>query len=166
MNAHTHMPASLAQASAALKPLFSGFPIQVSAKPEEVAGTYLRSVEGYSQAAIEKAVDRLIRGEVEGVSPAFMPSPAQVSQACRYCEDLLAPPTPRRALPPPEEERETEEHRQRVADAVRQWVKDRTPETSSGWIPRAPGDIVRELHQITLSDHVRRQFNLPPAGEP
>lgn len=71
--------------------LFTAFPSERS-NGSSAAATYLIAVEGYSLPAIQKAVIRLIRGEFHWFKGQFPPTTAQVSRACRYCEDLLAPP--------------------------------------------------------------------------
>jgi hypothetical protein len=154
-----HTPASLSDATSALRALFEAFPTERGGNGS--AATYLMAVEGYSLRAIQAAVKRLIRGEAAGHDGRFLPTPAQVSTAVRYCENLYAPPAPRQALPAPERQEPTEEERMAVADRVRQWVKDRTPETATGFKPREPGDIVRELRekQFTLSDAALATFN-------
>lgn len=158
MNAHSS-PASLADATSVLRALFEAFPTERGGNGS--AATYLMAVEGYSLRAIQAAVKRLIRGEAAGHDGRFLPTPAQVSTAVRYCENLYAPPTPRQALPAPAAEELSEAERLRVADKIRAWVKARTPETATGFKPREPGDIVRELRekQFTLSPAALATFN-------
>ncbi len=96
---HQATPASRAEATTALRALFEAFPADRS-NGVGAAATYLIAVEGYSLVAIQKAVTRLIRGEFDWCSGKFLPTPAEVSRACRYCEDLIAPPKPL-ALPAP-----------------------------------------------------------------
>jgi len=147
-------PASRADATAALRALFEAFPTERGSAGG--AATYLMAVEGYSLIAIQAAVKRLIRGEAAGHDGRFLPTPAQVSTCVRYCENLYAPPAPRQALPAPERQEPTEEERMAVADRVRQWVKERTPETATGFKPREAGDIARELRE--------KQFTLSPGA--
>lgn len=106
-------PASQAEATEALKALFSAFPVE---RGNGIGGaaTYLIAVEGYSHAAIRKAVTKLIRGEFDWFDGRFLPTPAQVSRACRYCEDLIAPPK-RPALPAPGDSESTAEEWERRA---------------------------------------------------
>jgi hypothetical protein len=113
---HQPIPASRAEATSALRALFEAFPVD---RKEGAGGaaTYLIAVEGYSAEAITKAVKRLIRGEVAGVDARFLPTPAQVSAAVRYCEDLIAPVAPRQALPAPGDEVRTPAE-QALVDAV------------------------------------------------
>lgn len=116
-----HSPASQAEATDALKALFTAFPAE-RGNGMGAAATYLIAVEGYSQQAIRKAVTRLIRGEFDWFDGRFLPTPAQVSRACKYCEDLIAPPK-RVALPPPgdvEPTPEEWERRKAQADAARE----------------------------------------------
>ena len=95
----SNSPASQAEATAALKALFTAFPAE---RGNGIGGaaTYLIAVEGYSEPAIRKAVTRLIRGEFDWFGGKFLPTTAELSRACRYCEDLLAPPKTL-ALPAP-----------------------------------------------------------------
>lgn len=94
------LPASQAEALKALRLLFTAFPIERS-NASSAAATYLIAVEGYSLPAIKKAVIRLIRGEFDWFKGHFPPTTAQVSRACRHCEDLIAPPR-QLALPAPD----------------------------------------------------------------
>lgn len=125
-------PASQAEATDALKALFTAFPVE-RGNGMGAAATYLIAVEGYSQQAIRKAVTRLIRGEFDWFDGRFLPTPAQVSRACKYCEDLIAP-VARPALPAPGDEKLTEEEwarRKAQADAARDrfGIKPSTGET-------------------------------------
>ncbi len=166
MSHQQHTPASRAEATAQLRALFEAFPVD---RKEGIGGaaTYLIAVEGYSVNAIHKAVKRLIRGEVAGVDMRFLPTPAQVSAAVRYCEDLIAPVSPRMALPAPDQVEPTDDERQRVADRVRAWVKEREPETNTGFKPREAGDIARELRngKFTLSPESLRTCVPDPAEQ-
>ncbi|TQI72929.1 hypothetical protein FHT98_0649 [Bosea sp. AK1] len=99
MSQHQVTPASRAEATTALRALFEAFPAD-RANGIGGAATYLMAVEGYSLTAIQKAVYRLIRGEFEWFNGKFLPTTAELSRACRYCEDLIAPPKAL-ALPAP-----------------------------------------------------------------
>ena len=125
-------PASQAEATEALRALFTAFPSD-KGPLNGFAATFLMAVEGYSQQAIRKAVTRLIRGEFDWFDGRFLPTPAQVSRACKYCEDLIAPPK-RIALPAPGDVEPTEEElarRKAQADAARErfGIKPSTGET-------------------------------------
>lgn len=128
----SHSPASQTEATNALKPLFVAYPAE-RGNGMGGAATYLMAVEGYSLPAIQKAVTRLIRGEFDWFDGRFLPTPAQVSRACKYCEDLIAP-VARPALPAPGEETRTEEEwarRSAQAAAARErfGIKPSTGET-------------------------------------
>lgn len=143
---HNLSSASPDEASNALRALLNAFPLAAHDDMRQVIGTYLMAIDGYCLAAIEKAVMRFIRGEVAGHDGKFMPTPAELGREVRYRQDLMTPPEPpRQALPAPVRQEPTVEERQRVADRVRQWVKDRTPDPVAAWKPREPGDIVREM---------------------
>lgn len=125
-------PASQAEATEALRALFTAFPSD-KGPVNGFAATFLMAVEGYSQQAIRKAVTRLIRGEFDWFDGRFLPTPAQVSRACKYCEDLIAPPK-RPALPAPGDVEPTEDEwsrRKAQADAARErfGIKPSTGET-------------------------------------
>lgn len=115
------MPRQLfASPADALRALFEAWP------SDKGAGTglteaYILAIEGYSLPAIEGAVRRLIRGEVDDVDPRFLPSPAQVGNLTAYMEKLLAPPKPVRALQSPGDAPKTEESKRRVAELARSW---------------------------------------------
>lgn len=95
----SNSPASQDEAKSALKALFTAYPAERS-NGLGGAATYLMAVDGYSLPAIQKAVLRLIRGEFDWFGGKFLPTTAELSRACRYCEDLLAPPK-MLALPAP-----------------------------------------------------------------
>ncbi|MCO5092039.1 hypothetical protein [Bosea sp. (in: a-proteobacteria)] len=99
MSQHQTTPASRAEATTALRALFEAFPAD---RGNGIGGaaTYLLAVEGYSLIAIQKAVYRFIRGEFDWFNGKFLPTTAELSRGCRYCEDLIAPPKPL-ALPAP-----------------------------------------------------------------
>lgn len=99
-----NLPASQAEAFNALRLLFTAFPIERS-HGSNAAAAYLIAVEGYSLLAIKSAVKRLIRGEFDWFNGQYAPTTAQVSRACRHCEDLIAPPR-QRLLPAPGDSRD------------------------------------------------------------
>ena len=116
----SNSPASQAEATNALKALFTAFPAE-RGNGMGGAATYLIAVEGYSEAAIRKAVTRLIRGEFDWFGGRFLPTTAELSRACKYCEELVAP-VQRLALPAPGSETRTEEEwarREQMAASVR-----------------------------------------------
>jgi len=117
----SHLPASQAEATSALKALFTAFPAE---RGNGIGGaaTYLMAVDGYSLPAIQKAVTRLIRGEFDWFGGRFLPTTAELSRACRFCEDLIAP-VKRLALPAPGDVEPTEEEwdrRTKLAAAARE----------------------------------------------
>lgn len=125
-------PASQAEATSALKALFTAFPAE-RGNGMGGAATYLMAVEGYSLPAIQKAVTRLIRGEFDWFGGRFLPTTAELSRACKYCEDLIAP-VARPALPSPgdvEPTPEEWERRKAQADEARDrfGIKPSTGET-------------------------------------
>lgn len=83
----------------ALRALFEAWP---SDKGDGVGLTkaYITAIEGRSLRALEGAVLRLIRGEVDDIDPRFLPTPAQVGNLTAYMEKLYAPPKTL-ALPAP-----------------------------------------------------------------
>lgn len=121
----SHSPASQTEATNALKPLFVAYPAE-RGNGMGGAATYLMAVEGYSLPAIQKAVTRLIRGEFDWFGGRFLPTTAELSRACRYCEDLIAPPK-RMALPAPGDVEPTEDSKRRVADMARNWSDRAVP---------------------------------------
>lgn len=83
----------------ALRALFEAWP---SDKGDGVGLTkaYITAIEGRSLRALEGAVLRLIRGEVDDVDPRFLPTPAQLGNLTAYMDKLYAPPKTL-ALPAP-----------------------------------------------------------------
>lgn len=119
-------PASPTEAKSALVALFAAFPVDRGEGSAAVA-TYLIAIEGYSLKAVQMAVKRLIRGEIAGVDPRFLPTPAQVSAAVRYCENLIAPVVPRKALPAPGDVIPGKESRERVKEMAKRWPNTAVP---------------------------------------
>lgn len=143
----------------ALRALFAAWP---SDKGEGTgfAEAYIIAIQGYSLKAIDSAVRRIIRGEADDIDRRFLPSPAQLGNLAGRMEKLYEPVTPRQALPAPVRPEPTDEERQRVAERVRQWVKDRTPDPVAAFKPREPGDIVRQMRAegMKLSDAALATF--------
>lgn len=158
---HNLSSASPDEAKSALRALFNAFPLAGHEDMSQVVGTYLIAIDGYCLVAIQRAVTKFIRGEVEGHDGRFLPTPAQISREVRLRQDAMTPPgPPRQALPAPVRPEPTDEERQRVADRVRQWVKDHTPDPVAAWKPREPGDIVRQMRAegMKLSDAALATF--------
>jgi len=168
----SHSPASQAEATNALKALFTAFPAE-RGNGMGAAATYLIAVEGYSDGAIRKAVTRLIRGEFDWFDGRFLPTPAQVSRACKYCEDLIAP-VKRMALPAPGDVEPTEEEwarRKAQADAARERFgirketgetvvdRDAIPEARLEQLDRAVAGAAAKLKgRMALSDEAMAIF--------
>lgn len=126
-------PASPSEAKGALLALFEAFPAD-RGEGSLAVGTYLIAIEGYSLKAIEGAVKRIIRGEVDDIDKRFLPSPAQLGNTVAYLEKLYSPPERRLALPAPGDAEPTEEEwvrRKAQADAARErfGIKTTTGET-------------------------------------
>lgn len=121
------MPRQLfASPADALRALFEAWP---SDKGEGTGLTeaYILAIEGYSLAAIESAVRRIIRGEADDIDPRFLPSPAQVGNLVAHMEKVLAPPKPVKTLPAPGDLPKTEESKRRVAEMARNWSSRAVP---------------------------------------
>jgi hypothetical protein len=116
-------PASSAEISGALRALFTAFPSDRGDVPG-ISATYLMACQGYSLAAIEGAVRRIVRGEVSDIDRRFLPSPAQLGNVCAYLEKLYAPPEPVRALPAPGDGERTAEEQARIDALVGKWRTD------------------------------------------
>ena len=126
-------PASQAEATAALRALFTAFPAD-RGEANGVSGAYRMAIDGYSLQAIEGAVKRIIRGEVSDIDKRFLPTPAQLGNLVAYMDKLYAPPERRMALPAPGGAEPTEEEwarRKAQADAARErfGIKPTTGET-------------------------------------
>ncbi len=105
----------------ALRALFSAWPAD-RGEGTGFAEAYIIAIERYSLRAIEGAVLRLIRGEIEDIDRRFLPTPAQLGNVAAYLEKLYAPPENRLALPAPGSETRTEEEwarREQLAASVR-----------------------------------------------
>jgi len=106
--------ASPSEAKGALLALFEAFPAD-RGEGSLAVGTYLIAIDGYSLRAIEGAVKRIIRGEVDDIDRRFLPSPAQLGNTVAYLEKLYSPPARSLALPAPGDETRTEEEWERRA---------------------------------------------------
>lgn len=114
-------PASQAEATAALRALFTAFPSD-RGEANGVSGAYRMAIDGYSLKAIEGAVRRIIRGEAEGIDKRFLPTPAQLGNLVAAMEKLYAPVDRPLALPAPGSEVLTEEdlrRRREIAQRVK-----------------------------------------------
>lgn len=74
--------ATTAEISTALGKLFRALPPR-KASPSELEESYLIACHKCSKHAIETVVIKLIRGELDGLSKSFAPSPAELSSAIR-----------------------------------------------------------------------------------
>lgn len=115
----------------ALRALFAAWPSD-KGDGTGFAEAYIIAIQGYSLKAIDGAVKRLIRGEVDDVDRRFLPSPAQVGNLCAYLEKLYAPPAPRQALPAPGGGVRTVEEQARIDAQVDRWRKSEGIETTRG----------------------------------
>ncbi len=92
-------PASIAETSAALQLLFDALPFQRGAKTDNVAAAYVEALRGMTAEAIEAGIRRFLRGEVEGVSPRFVPTPPELARIVRTAVVPERIPEPRRIAP-------------------------------------------------------------------
>ena len=110
-----------ASSADALRALFNAWPAD-RGEGTGFAEAYIIAIERFSLRAVEGAVLRLIRGEVDDVDRRFLPTPAQLGNVAAYLEKLYAPPEQRLALPAPGSETRTEEEwarREQLAASVR-----------------------------------------------
>lgn len=75
--------ASIAETSAALQVLFDALPFQRGAKTDNVAVAYVEALRGTTIEAVEAGIRRFLRGEVDGVSPRFVPTPPELARIVR-----------------------------------------------------------------------------------
>lgn len=115
MNQATPTPASQIEAKSALRALFESFPTAERGDAMAALGTYLIAIDGYSLKAIQSAVRKIVRGEVDDIDRRFLPTPAQFSNVIAYCEKLYAPVEKRIALPAPRDIPPTPEEQARRA---------------------------------------------------
>lgn len=85
MNQHTpsSKPASLAEISTALQVLFDALPFQRGAKTDNVAAAYLEALRGCTAEAVSAGVLKFLRGEIDGVSPRYIPTPPELARIVR-----------------------------------------------------------------------------------
>jgi len=103
-------PATTDQCKSALRALFSTFSTGDKGEPAEIIATYLIACSGYPLRAIEQAVIRFIRGEVDAHDGRFVPTSAELSREISRCfTSMLPPPAPRAVwLPSPQRQEPTE----------------------------------------------------------
>lgn len=82
MNQHLK-PASIAEISQALERLFEALPFQRGAKSDNVASAYFEALRGSTSEAIAAGVSKFLRGECEGVSPRYVPTPPELARIVR-----------------------------------------------------------------------------------
>lgn len=77
------MPASAAEISTALQVLFDALPFQRGTRTENVALAYIEALRGLSVEAVSEGIRKFLRGECEGVSPRFVPTPPELAKIVR-----------------------------------------------------------------------------------
>lgn len=82
----------------ALRALFSAWPAD-RGEGTGLTEAYIIAIQGYSLKAIDDAVTRIIRGEIDDIDRRFLPSPAQLGNLCAYLEKVHAPVERKRSLP-------------------------------------------------------------------
>lgn len=93
-------PATVAETSAALSVLFdSGLPFQRGAKPETAALAYIEALRGMTLDAITAGIRKFLRGECEGVSMKFVPTPPELARIVRTAVVPSLIPRERRIAP-------------------------------------------------------------------
>lgn len=84
MNQTASKPATSADTSDALKVLFgSGIPFQRGVDPNMVALVYCEALRGYTLEAIQAGISKFLRGECDGVSQKFIPTPPELARIVR-----------------------------------------------------------------------------------
>lgn len=92
-------PASLAEISTALQVLFDALPFQRGSKTDNVAAAYVESLRGCTSEAINAGIRKFLRGECEGVSPRFVPTPPELARIVRAAVIPSRVPEERRIAP-------------------------------------------------------------------
>lgn len=128
-NSHT----TFASPADALRALFAAWP---SDKGDGTGLTeaYIIAIQGYSLKAIDGAVKRIIRGEVEEIDRRFLPTPAQLGNVVAYLEKLYEPAPSRQALPAPGSAERTPEEQARAESFIDRWRKANGREVTRGEI--------------------------------
>lgn len=106
----------------ALRALFSAWPAD-RGEGTGLTEAFIIAIQGYSLKAIDGAVKRIIRGEVDDIDRRFLPSPAQLGNVCAHLEKVYAPVERKLALPTPddrpaESDEAAWERRRLLAEAV------------------------------------------------
>lgn len=100
------MPASIAQIGEALKVLFNALPFQRGTDPDLVTLAYVDALNGLSAEAITEGIRKFLRGECEGVSIKFVPTPPELARIIRSTviptRQVIEKPSATRQLTPAE----------------------------------------------------------------
>jgi hypothetical protein len=83
MNLQPSTPASNAEIAEALTYLFGSLPPQKGTDPEKAIFGYIQALSGLSLVAIEGGINKVLRGECEGISREFCPKPPALAAICR-----------------------------------------------------------------------------------
>lgn len=95
-------PATSAEISEAMEFLFrAGLPFQRGTNADNVALAYIDALHGMSTAAIMAGIRKFLRGECEGVSPKYVPTPPELARIVRTAVVPERIPVERRVAPPP-----------------------------------------------------------------
>lgn len=76
-------PATAAETSAALQLLFDALPFQRGANSGNVAIAYIEALRGMTVEGITEGIRKFLRGDCEGVSPRFVPTPPELARIIR-----------------------------------------------------------------------------------
>lgn len=108
------VPASGAEIAEHLHLLFSAMPMQAGADPKTALSGYLIALQGRPGWAIEEAVKRFLRGEVDGASKKYCPRPPELAE-------IVA-----EVISPMVERKEAEAKKESEARRLREQIAERT----------------------------------------
>lgn len=92
-------PASAAEISDALQILFDALPFQRGANSGNVAIAYIEALRGMTASAVTEGIRKFLRGDCEGVSPRFVPTPPELARIVRTAVVPSRVPEERRIAP-------------------------------------------------------------------
>jgi hypothetical protein len=145
--------------------LAAGLSLPSSMDPEKAPAVYTYAITNVSAAGLRKAVSKLIRGEYEFLSKAFIPTPPELAAMARaetrsLSDDLARAKLKLQSIAPPEPSKVDEAGKARIRSLLQQFRSDNENRKA-----RERGIIVHEPMTPEKAAHWAKIQTLPDAPE-
>lgn len=149
------MTATTAEIGEALKVLFNALPFQRGTDPQIAVLAYVEALQGLSSEAITEGVRKFLRGECDGISGKFVPTPPELARICRTAVVPSRIPVERRVEAP----------QMTRAERVRMEFKMSLLSAATGYVDRV--DRLRDANAHGLQSLVAlgREWSVPVPTE-